>query len=112
MERAVLAVADVEAEHLTAPVRGHTGRDHHGLGHDPVVNAGLAVGRIQEDVAKRLLTQRSVAERGDLDVELGADPRDFGLGDAGVAPNALIRSSTLRVLAPCRYASMITANSD
>jgi len=45
------------------------------LGHDPVVDAGLAVSRIQEDVAKRLLTQRPIPERGDLDVEFSADPR-------------------------------------
>jgi hypothetical protein len=34
-ERAVLAVADSEVQHLAPPVRAHSGRDHHGLGDHP-----------------------------------------------------------------------------
>ena len=56
-ERLVLAVADVEAEDLTTPVRGGAGRDHDRLGHDAVINSGLAVGRAEEQVAERLLGQ-------------------------------------------------------
>jgi hypothetical protein len=41
-EGAVLAVADGEAEDLTAAVAAHLGRDHDGLGDDPAVDSGLA----------------------------------------------------------------------
>ena len=73
-ERAVLAVADVEAEHLAAAVGGDAGRDHDGLGHHPVIDAGLAVGGVEEHVGERGVGQRPVPERGDLDIEFGADP--------------------------------------
>ena len=56
-EGTVFAVADVEAEHLTPPVGGHSGGHDDGLGYDPVVDAGLAVGGIEEHVAERLLSQ-------------------------------------------------------
>jgi hypothetical protein len=88
-ERAVFAVADVEAEHLTPPVTGYPGGDDNGLGQHTMVDAGFAVSRIQEDVAKRLLTQRPISERGALDVELGADPRYVGLGDPAVGAESL-----------------------
>jgi hypothetical protein len=56
-ERAVLGVADGEAEHLPVPVGGHPGGDHHGLGDDPAVDPRLAVGSVQEHVGERLLGQ-------------------------------------------------------
>jgi hypothetical protein len=67
-----------------------------------MIDAGLAVGGVEEYVPKRLLGQAAVAERRDLDIELLTDARDLGLGDPGAAPRALTRSSTLRVDVPCR----------
>ena len=67
-ERAVLAVADGEAEHLPVAVGGHPGGDHHGLGDHPPVDPRLAVGGVQEDVGEGLLGQAAVAERTDLGV--------------------------------------------
>jgi hypothetical protein len=83
-ERPVLGVADGEAEHLPMPVGGHAGGDHHRLGDHPAVDPRLAVGGIQEQVGKRGLGQAAVAEGGGLGVEVGADPGDLGLGDAGI----------------------------
>ena len=74
-ERAVLAVADGEPEHLAPAVSPDAGGDHDRLGHDPVVDPGLAVGGVQEHVGERLLGQAAVAERAHLGVEVGADPR-------------------------------------
>ena len=80
-ERAVLAVPDVEAEHLPPAVGGHPGGDHHRLGHDPPVDPGLAVGGVEEHVRERGVGQGPVPERRDLLVEVGADPRHLALGD-------------------------------
>jgi hypothetical protein len=88
-ERAVLTVPDVDAQHLTPSVGGHPDRHDNGLRHDPVVHAGLAVGRVEEHVRVRRLGQRPVAERGDLLVEVLADPAHLGLGDPGVRAQGL-----------------------
>ena len=80
---------DVEAEHLAVPVRRHPGRDHDGLGHDPVVHPGLAVGGVQEHVRERLAGQAAVAERGDLAVQVRADPRHLRLADPGIGTEGL-----------------------
>jgi hypothetical protein len=77
-----------------------------------VIDAGLAVGGVEEHVAERLLGQRPVTKRRDLDVKLSTDPADFGLADAAVGTERLDQVVDFRVLVPCRYASMITANSD
>ena len=102
-ERAVLAVADVEAEDLTVAVGAYRGGDHHGLGDHPPVDPGLAVRRVQEHVRVGVGLQRAVAERGDLLVEVGADPRHPDLEIPVSTPRALTRSSTLRVDTPCRW---------
>jgi hypothetical protein len=47
-ERAVLAVADVQAQHLAAAVGGHPGGDHHRAADDPAVHAGLEAGGVDE----------------------------------------------------------------
>jgi len=83
-ERAVLAVADGEAEDLPVAVGGHAGSDHHGLGHHAALDPGLAVGGVEEHVGEGLAGEAAVAERGDLDVEIGADPRHLALADTGV----------------------------
>ena len=111
-ERAVLAVTDVEAGDFAVPIGGGTGRDDHGLGDDPVVYPGLAVGGVQEHIPERLPGQAPVAERRHLGVQVGADAATSDLEIPLSAPRALTRSSTLRVEVPCRYASMITANRD
>ena len=83
-----LGVADRAAQHLPAPVGGHAGGDHHGLGDHPgalavlvAADAGLAVRGVQEHVGERLLAQVAGVERGHVGVQLGADPRDLTLGD-------------------------------
>ena len=88
-ERPVLGVADVEPEHLTAPVGGDAGGDHHRLGHHPPVHPGLAVGRVEEHVRVGDPGQGPVPERADLLVEVRADPRHLGLADPGVRAQRL-----------------------
>ena len=83
-ERFVLGVTDVEAEDFTAPISGDTYRDDNGLGHDPVVHAGLAIRRIQEHVRECHGAEVAAGERADFEVQVGADAGDFGLGDPGV----------------------------
>ncbi len=101
-EGAVLRIADGEAEHLPVPVGGHPGGDDDGLGDDPPVDPGLAVGPIQEHVGKRLPGQRAVAEGGDFGVEVGAIRETSDLEMPVSAPSARTRSSTFRVETPCR----------
>ncbi len=73
---------------------------------------GLAVGGVQEHVGELLGGQAAVAKAAtsmsrSAQIRLTSD-LEISLS----APSALTRSSTLRVEVPCRYASMITANSD
>ena len=88
-KRPVLRIADLEAEHLTPPVGGDAGGDHHRLGDHPAVDPGLAVGGVEEDVGVGDLGQRPVPERADLLIEVRTDPRDLGLGDPGVRTQRL-----------------------
>jgi hypothetical protein len=94
------------------PVGGHPGGDDHSLGHHPVADPGLAVRGAgntygnpcpASDRSRNAATSASRSAQirltSDLEIPLSA-------------PSALTRSSTLRVEVPCRYASMITANSD
>jgi hypothetical protein len=83
-EHLVLAVTDVDPEHLPAPVGRDAGGDDDGPGDDPPVDPCLAVGGIEEHVGKRLLLQRAGPPGGDLAVELRADPGDLALADAGL----------------------------
>ena len=83
-ERAVLAVAHGEAEHFPPAISPNSGGDHYRLGHDAVIDPGLAVGGVQEDIRELLVGQAAVAERAHLGIQVGADPAHFGLGDAGV----------------------------
>jgi hypothetical protein len=71
------------------PIGGGAGGHDDGLGDDPVIDAGLAVGRVQEHIPERLPGQRPVAERRHLGVQLGADPADLTLGDAAVRAEGL-----------------------
>jgi hypothetical protein len=81
---AVLAVADGKAEDLAAPIRAHPGGHHDGLGDHPAVDAGFAVGRVDEDVGEDLAGQRPVLEGTDLGVQVGADPADLRLAGPAV----------------------------
>ena len=90
-ERLVLGVADGEAEDLTVAAGGDPGGDHDRPRHDlmQVGVAGFDVGRVQVDVGELDVGERAVAERVDLDVELGADPRHLRLRDPRVDPQRL-----------------------
>jgi hypothetical protein len=84
-ERFGLAVADGAAQDLAVAVRAHSGGDHHGLGHDPAVDSGLAVGGIGEHIRERLVVQWAGPPRGHLTVQLGADAGHLALGHPGAA---------------------------
>lgn len=79
-----LAVADHDTEDFTAAVLGDTGRDDDGLGHDLIVDAGLDVGGVEEDVRKPGVIKGTGPERVELFVEAGADPGDLALRYAGI----------------------------
>jgi len=84
-EHLVLAVAHVQAQHLTPAVGGDAGGDDHGHRHH--LGGGVAyvqVGRVQVDVREGGVVQPSGAKRGDDLVQAGADAGDLGLGDARV----------------------------
>ena len=88
-ERPVLGVADIEAQHLTPPVGGDTGGDHHRLGHHPPVYPGLAVGGVEELIRVGDPGQGPVAERAHLLVEVRADPRHLRLTDPRIGAQRL-----------------------
>jgi hypothetical protein len=77
-------VADIEPEHLAAAVAGDSGGDHHRLGDDPMVNPGLAIGGVEEDIRIAGVAERAVTERRHLNVEVDADPRHLRLRDTRV----------------------------
>ncbi len=89
-ERAVLASAAGEPEDLSAAVGTDAGRHDDGLRGDAgafaamgVADAGRAVGGVEEHVRERRVGQGPIGERGDLSVQVHADPRHLGLGDPG-----------------------------
>jgi hypothetical protein len=62
-ERAVLAVADGQAEHLAVAVGPHAGGDHDRLGDDRRSLVGLDVGRVEEDIGEADVVERPLAGR-------------------------------------------------
>ena len=88
-ESVVLAVADIEAQDFPPPVRGHAEGDHDRLGHDPVPDTVLAVGRVEEHVRVVHGREVPVPERADFVVQVLADPGHLGLGDPGLGPEGL-----------------------
>lgn len=88
-EALVLAVTHVEAEDFPASVGGNTDRDDNSLGHDPVPDAGFAVGGIKEHVGEVLAREGAVTELGDLCVQTGADPGHLRLRDPCVSTECL-----------------------
>jgi hypothetical protein len=102
VQRAVLAVADLQAQHLAVPVRGHPGRHDHGLGHDPVIDAGLAV-VASRNMYRNACPARLRSRNAATSVSRSAQIRDTSDLEIPLsAPSALTRSSTLRVEVPCR----------
>ena len=85
----VLAVTNVESEDFPAPVGSHADRDDNGLGHDPVPDAGLAVGRVEEHVREVLGGEGAVAKLGHLSVQARADPGHLRLRDPRVRHEGL-----------------------
>jgi hypothetical protein len=75
-----------------------------------VVDAGLAVGRVEEHVRVRRARERPVAERTDLLVEVLADPPDLRLGDPGISAEGLGQVIDLPRRDPVQ-ARRLTANS-
>jgi hypothetical protein len=76
-----VGVTDGEPEDLAPPISADSGGDHDRLGHDAVVDPGLAIGGIEEHVREGLLGQATVAKRAHLGVQVGADPAHLALGD-------------------------------
>jgi hypothetical protein len=62
-EGPVLAVTNVQAEHLAAAVAADPGGHHHRLGDHPTVDPGLAIGGVHEHIREDLAGQRPVPER-------------------------------------------------
>jgi len=61
-EGAVLAVAHIQAQHLSAAIGGHAGGDHHRAAHHPAVYAGLEVGGVQEHIREGGVGERAGPE--------------------------------------------------
>ena len=88
-EALVLGVTDVEAENLPAPVGCDPDGDDHRLGHQPVVDAGFAVGGIKEHIWIVDRGKIPVPKHGDLLVQACADARHLGLGGASISTESL-----------------------
>ena len=80
-----LTVTGRAAQYFPSAVGTHARCDHDGLGHDALVDADLAVGRVQEHVGERDVLQGAGPPDRDVSVELCADPRHFALADPGAA---------------------------
>jgi len=90
-ERLGFGIANSEAEDFAVAVGRDPGGDHHSTQHD-LVQIGVTrfhIGRVQIDVRELDVSQRPVAERVDLDIQLGADPRDLRFRDPRVDPQRL-----------------------
>ena len=88
-KRSVFAVADLDAENLTVAGGGHPGGHHDRPGDDPAAHPGLHVGGIGEHVREPDMVETASAERLEISVELGADPRHLRLGDTRPRRRAL-----------------------
>ena len=100
-ERPVLAVADVEAQHLAAAVGGDPGGDHDRLGHHPVVRPGPCSRWRRGTRTGRSMSARDRSRNAATSSSRSAQIRDTSDLEIPVsAPSALTRSSTLRVRDP------------
>jgi len=101
-EGPILRIADGEAQHLAAAVTTHPGGDHDGLGDHPAVDPGLAVGGVDEHIGEALAGQGAIRKPA-TSASRSAPIRETALLEMPLsAPSARTRSSTLRVLTPCR----------
>ena len=73
-ERAVFAVADIEAQHFRVSGGGDPGGDHDRPRHHAAADAALHIGGVQEHVHEAGVVQRPLPERFEVAVELAADP--------------------------------------
>ncbi len=73
--------ADVQADDLAPPVGVDRHSDYHRDGHDPTAFALSEIGRIEPQIGP-LALQRTVEEGADPLVDVLAQLRDLGLGDA------------------------------
>ena len=99
-EHLVLGVADIDAEHLPIPVRGHAGGHDDSTGDDPMVDPGLDVGRVQIHVRHGEVIEppvRNTATSSSIPAQI-RDTVDFDTPDSH--PSARTRSSTFRVEVP------------
>jgi hypothetical protein len=88
-EGAVLAVADLDTQHLPVTGTGDTGGHHDSAGDDPPPDPALQVGSVREHVREPGVVEAAVAESVELPVELSADPRHLALGDPRSDPKRL-----------------------
>src|SRR5207253_4204066 len=90
--------ADRQAQHLAPAIAIDADRDDHRDRDDVAVAARLHIGRIQPDIGP-FAFKRTVEKGRDLAVDLGTQPADLALGDAGHA-HRTDSSSTERVETP------------
>ena len=88
-EPLVLTVTNIESEDFPAPVGGDAESNHDRLGHHPVPDPGLAIGRIQEHIRVFQGREVPVAERTDFMVEILTDPGYLGLRNPGIRAEGL-----------------------
>jgi hypothetical protein len=99
-EGRVLGVADGDPEQSTTDILSDTGGDDDSATNDASTHAGRDIGGVAEQVGKTQVRQGTRAKGDHLLVQLRADPRHLGLGDAGANAERITRSSTLRVETP------------
>jgi hypothetical protein len=81
-ERTVLAVADVDAQHLSVAIRAYSGHDHDCSRDDSTANASLHIGGIREQIWKLDVIEWPSAERFKIGVEAGTNAADLRFRDA------------------------------
>jgi hypothetical protein len=96
-EGAVLAVADVQAQHLPAAVGGHAGGDDDRAGN----HAGLEVGGVTNRYGSRCGPASATGTRRRRRPARRRSGRPRTWRSPASTPRALTRSSTLRVEVPC-----------
>ena len=88
-ERLRFGLPDLEAEDLAASIGGDADRDDDRLRDHSPPNSCFAVGRVEEHVGIRRVREGPVTERGDVLVQVRADPRHLALANPGVCAERL-----------------------
>jgi hypothetical protein len=99
-EHLVLAVADVEAEHLAAAVGGDAGGDHRHRDHLGGGVADMEVGRVEIDVGDSVWSSRRVRDAVTTSSRPAQTRETSDLEIPESMPRAATKSSTLRVDTP------------